>query len=204
MWVGDLGCREPSRRPTAARPGRRATRASAPTSIPGPPPEFGQCVHKLRRRPDRPRVALPAEPLRRVSIRRTAAGNGPRSPHGLPSEFGFPLAIHPHDPADVLRHPAQRPEDGPAHDRRPSSRLAQPRSRANPGSGSTRGCQPPNAYVTVLREAMAIDRLDRRRRLFRDQHRPGLRQRRRGRPAGSWWPTSCRPSGRSRRPSSTD
>ena len=36
----------------------------------------------------------------------------------LPSDFGFPMAVHPHDPTTVLGHPAHGDGQGPAHDRR--------------------------------------------------------------------------------------
>lgn len=78
---------------------------------------------------------------------------------GLPSEFGFPLAIHPHDPHSLYVIPLNGADKGRTM---PAGQLAVWRSRDD---GETwerkdRGLPSHDAYVGVLREAMATDRND--------------------------------------------
>ena len=122
-------------------------------------------------------------------------------------------------PRHVLRDPA-RPGARALHARRQGGRVAHAATPARAGSGSTAACRSDDAHLGVLREGMAIDALDVARPLLRHEHRPGVRERRRGReldrdrelPAGDRvgrggggrvaWPTStCRP--RCRRSSPT-
>ena len=67
-------------------------------------PEFGQCVHKVDPRTRPARAAVPAEPRRRLPLRR------PRRvwkyiADGLPADFGFPIVVHPHEPDTVFVFP---------------------------------------------------------------------------------------------------
>ena len=60
-------------------------------------PEFGQCVHKIVRHPDRPdRLFL----QNHWGLYRSDDGADTWNDiaTGLPSDFGFAMAIHPHDP----------------------------------------------------------------------------------------------------------
>ncbi len=123
-------------------------------------PSSGQCVHKLRLHPAAPGDALPAEPLRCVSLRRTAGARGPRSPPGLPSEFGFPMVIHPHDPTTVYVDPAQRRRQGPVRAGWSAGRVAQPRRGRLVGAARRGVSRRTTPIVAVLREAMSADRLD--------------------------------------------
>ena len=76
--------------------------------VPDPFPEFGQCVHKIARHKDAPdRLYLqnhggwPERPGIGV-LRSDDHGRTWRSiSKGLPSDFGFPIVVHPHD-ADTL------------------------------------------------------------------------------------------------------
>ena len=93
---------------------------------PGPDPEFGQCVHKIARHPKAPgRLYIqnhggwPDRPGIGV-LRSDDYGRSWRSiASGLPSDFGFPVVVHPHDP-DTLYvlplEPATRtcPDGAPA------------------------------------------------------------------------------------------
>ena len=78
---------------------------------------------------------------------------------GLPSEFGFAAAAHPHDRDTLLRDPA-RSRVTPAACRRATPRSGAHATAARAGSGSTAGCPRSDAHLGVLRAAMAIDEHD--------------------------------------------
>src|SRR4029077_18325205 len=71
-------------------------------------PEYGQCVHKIAAHPDRPERlymqnhgGFPEDPTLGV-LRSDDGGKSWKSiAKGLPSDFGFPIAVHPHDPDTV-------------------------------------------------------------------------------------------------------
>ena len=98
---------------------------------------------------------------------------------GLPSDFGFAAAAHPHDRDSFYVIPLD-----PGHGRcMPDGHAAVWRTS---DAGATwrrldRGLPQQDAHLGVLREGMAIDSLRRARPLLRHQHRPGVRERRRGR-----------------------
>ena len=82
---------------------------------PDPYPEFGQCVHKIARHDDAPgRLYMqnhggwadwtgPGGPRPDIGVLRSDDyGQSWRSiAKGLPSDFGFPIVVHPHD-ADTI------------------------------------------------------------------------------------------------------
>jgi hypothetical protein len=77
---------------------------------------------------------------------------------GLPSEFGFPIVVHPHDPDTVYAFPivdagARWPVDGQARVWRSSDRG---KSWSSLGEGSL----PDEYYVAVMRDAMCVDTHD--------------------------------------------
>ena len=126
--------------------------------LPDPTPEFGQCVHKIRLHPDRPDVLFQQN---HCGVYRSDDGGGAWTEitAGLPSEFGFPLVIHHHDPHSVYVIPLNGADRGRYM---PDGHAAVWRS---PDDGASwqrldDGLPAENAYLGVLREAMAVDRLD--------------------------------------------
>ena len=120
-------------------------------------PEVGYCVHKL--------VMSPADSDRlyqqnHVGMHRSddAGGSWTEITEGLPTEFGFAAAAHPHDRDTFYVIPLD-----PGHGRcMPDGQAAVWRTR---DAGSTwqrldEGLPQRNAYVGVLREGMAIDSYD--------------------------------------------
>jgi hypothetical protein len=75
----------------------------------------------------------------------------------LPTDFGFPIDVHAHEPKTIYVIPLnpfmRSPQEG---------KLAVYRSRSggNEWEPLTKGLPQENCYVNVLREAMAVDSLD--------------------------------------------
>jgi len=119
-------------------------------------PEFGQCVHKMVQHPSRPgRLFL----QHHFGIYRSDdagdswqdVGKG----RGVPSDFGFPMVAHPHDPDSVYVLPLQSDEFRCP----PEAKLRVYRTRDAGASwkGFARGLPQKHAFETVLRDAMAAD-----------------------------------------------
>jgi hypothetical protein len=131
--------------------------------VPDPFPEFGQCVHKIARHPDAPgRLYLqnhggwPDRPGIGV-LRSDDHGHTWRSiSKGLPSDFGFPIVVHPHDPDTVFVMPLEPPT-------RTSPGGAPAVWRSEDGGDSwqrlARGLPKKESFFTVQRDAMDIDDL---------------------------------------------
>lgn len=116
-------------------------------------PETGQCVHKMALHPSRPHVLFQQN---HCGVYRSddRGETWVDISEGLPSRFGFPLVIHPHDAHTVYVVPLT------SDDRRfvPDGGMAVWRSRDDGESWQrlTRGL-PENAWLTVLRECLATD-----------------------------------------------
>src|SRR4029077_16633894 len=84
--------------------------------VPDPFPEFGQCVHKIARHKDAPgRLYMQNhggwEDRPGIGVLRSDDhGRTWKSiSKGLPSDFGFPIVVHPHDPDTVYVVPLEVP-----------------------------------------------------------------------------------------------
>jgi hypothetical protein len=137
---------------------------------PDPYPEFGQCVHKIVGHKDAPGrfymqnhggwAEWDGPGGRRPDIgvlRSDDHGRTWRSiAKGLPSDFGFPIAVHPHDPDTVYVLPLE-----PATRTCPGGAPALWRSEDGGSSWGklTKGLPKKSSYFTVQRDAMDIDEL---------------------------------------------
>ena len=121
-------------------------------------PEFGQCVHKLVMAADGGELLYQQN---HCGVYRSSDGGEQweEITQGLPSQFGFPMAAHPRDPRTVWLIPLTEPDAGRVM---PGGQAAV--WRTNDGGStwqrSADGLPQDHAYVGVLREAMAVDRLD--------------------------------------------
>ena len=135
------------------QPANRGTRADF---MPDPYPETGQCVHKLALHPARPQVLYQQNHCGMYRSDDRGASWVDIS-EGLPSRFGFPIAVHGHDPRTVYVVPLT------GDDRRfvPDGQMAVWRSRdeGNSWERLTSGL-PDYAWLTVLRDALATDTCD--------------------------------------------
>jgi photosystem II stability/assembly factor-like uncharacterized protein len=119
-------------------------------------PEVGYCVHKLVMSPDRDRFYQ----QNHVGMHRSDDGGASwvEITDGLPTEFGFAAAAHPHDRDTFYVIPLD-----PGHGRcMPEGKAAVWRTR---DAGATwqrldQGLPQRDAYLGVLREGLAIDSLD--------------------------------------------
>jgi photosystem II stability/assembly factor-like uncharacterized protein len=121
-------------------------------------PDFGQCVHKLVMAADGGELLYQQN---HCGVYRSADGGKQwqEITKGLPTQFGFPMAAHPRDSQTVWTIPMTEPEDGRVMVDGQAAVW-----RTNDG-GSTwqrsgEGLPQEHAFLGVLREAMAVDRLD--------------------------------------------
>jgi hypothetical protein len=120
-------------------------------------PEFGQCVHKV--------AAHPAHPDRLFlqnhwGLYRSDdfAESWQDVANGVPSDFGFAMATHPHEPDTVYIVPLESDEFRCT----PGARLRVYRTRDGGGSWEplVKGLPQEGAYETVLRDALCTDCAD--------------------------------------------
>lgn len=120
-------------------------------------PEFGQCVHKIAIHPSHPeRLFL----QNHWGVYRSGdhGDSWQDVAHGLPSDFGFCVLIHPHNPDWVYIIPVESDEFRCT----PEGRLRVYRSR-NAGASweaLSRGLPQQDAFETVLRDGLCADSLD--------------------------------------------
>jgi photosystem II stability/assembly factor-like uncharacterized protein len=125
---------------------------------PDPHPETGQCVHKLVMAAGQPDSFYQQNHC--GVYRSSDAGRSWEDiSAGLPSEFGFAMGAHPRDPSTGWVIPLTHPEEGRLA---PDGALAvwRTRDRGDTWERQSDGLPQQNAFVGVLREAMAIDRHD--------------------------------------------
>jgi photosystem II stability/assembly factor-like uncharacterized protein len=125
--------------------------------IPDPGAEVGHCVHRLAMHPARPSVLYMQKHW--DVMRSDDAGESWREISGdLPTDFGFPIDVHAHEPETVYVVPIT----SDSHHFPPEGKLRVYRSRTGGDEWEplTRGLPQENCYVNVLRDAMAVDSLD--------------------------------------------
>lgn len=131
--------------------------------VPDPYPEFGQCVHKIARHDDAPgRLYMQNHGgwEERPGIGVLRSDDHGHTWHsiadGLPSDFGFPIVVHPQD-ADTVYVVPLEPTTRTCPDARPAV------WRTENGGGKwkrlTGGLPKTDSYFTVLRDALDIDSL---------------------------------------------
>ena len=125
--------------------------------LPDPTAEVGHCVHNLAMHPTRPGVLFMQK---HWDVMRSddAGGTWHEVSGNLPSDFGFPIAVHAHEPETVYVVPIKSdsehfPPDG-------KLRVYRSRKGGNEWEALTKGLPQEDCYVNVLRSAMAVDKLD--------------------------------------------
>jgi photosystem II stability/assembly factor-like uncharacterized protein len=124
---------------------------------PDPHPEFGQCVHKVARHPDRPDEMF-LQNHGGVYRSRDGGASWGEIHEGLPATFGFPLVTHPHTPGTAYVYPLV----ADAHRMPPEDRCRVYRTTDAGDSWHplATGLPQEQAYLTVLRDALCTDDAD--------------------------------------------
>ena len=125
--------------------------------MPDPNVEVGFCVHNLSMNPKRPDVVFMQ--LHWDVMRTDNAGELWHEVSGnLPSDFGFPIAVHAHEPDTVYVVPIKSDSEHYVPDAK--LRVYRSRTGGNEWEALTKGLPQENCYVNILRDAMAVDTLD--------------------------------------------
>lgn len=129
----------------------------SPMVLPDPDAEVGHCVHRIAMHPSRPNVLFMQKHW--DVMRSDNAGEMWTDVSGnLPSDFGFPIDVHAHEPETIYVVPIKSdsehyPPDG-------KLRVYRSRTGGNEWEALTNGLPQSDCYVNVLRNAMAVDSLD--------------------------------------------
>ncbi len=125
--------------------------------MPEPEAEVGHCVHKLAAHPERPEVVFMQKHW--DVMRSDDHGRSWREISGdLPSDFGFAIDVHGHDPDTVYVVPITSDEQHFPPDGR--LRVYRSRTGGDEWEPLTDGLPQEHCYVNVLRDGMAVDSMD--------------------------------------------
>jgi photosystem II stability/assembly factor-like uncharacterized protein len=125
--------------------------------LPDPNSDVGHCVHRIAMHPSRPNVLFMQK---HWDVNRSDdAGESWHEISGnLPSDFGFPVGVHAHEPETIYVVPIKSDSEHYPPDAR--LRVYRSRTGGNEWEALSKGLPQQDCYVNVLREAMAIDSLD--------------------------------------------
>jgi photosystem II stability/assembly factor-like uncharacterized protein len=125
--------------------------------IPDPNADVGHCVHRIALHRSRPEVLYMQK---HWDVMRSDNGGDMwyDISGNLPTDFGFPIDVHAHDPETIYVVPITSdslhyPPDG-------KLRVYRSRTGGNEWEPLTNGLPQANCYVNVLRDAMAVDQMD--------------------------------------------
>ena len=126
-------------------------------ALPDPDAEVGHCVHRIALHPSRPDVLFMQK---HWDVLRTdnAGGQWTEVSGNLPSDFGFPIDVHAHEPETIFVVPIKSDSEHFPPDGR--LRVYRSRTGGNEWEPLTQGLPQKDCYVNVLRDAMAVDQLD--------------------------------------------
>ena len=125
--------------------------------IPDQQAEVGHCVHHVAMHADRPDVLYMQKHW--DVMRSDDAGESWTEISGnLPTDFGFPIAVHAHEPETIYVLPITSDSNHVVMDGR--LRVYRSRTGGQEWEPLTRGLPQQDCYVNVLRDAMAVDSLD--------------------------------------------
>jgi photosystem II stability/assembly factor-like uncharacterized protein len=125
--------------------------------IPDPDAEVGHCVHRLAMHRSRPQTLFMQK---HWDVMRSddAGGSWYEISGDLPTDFGFAIDVHAHEPDTVYVVPIKSDSEHYPPDGR--LRVYRSRSGGNEWEPLTKGLPQSNCFVNVLRDAMAVDELD--------------------------------------------
>jgi hypothetical protein len=125
--------------------------------IPDPDAEVGHCVHHIAMHPSRPNVLYMQKHW--DVMRSDNAGDTWHEVSGnLPTDFGFVIDVHAHEPETIYVVPIKSDSDHFVPDGK--LRVYRSRTGGNEWEPLTKGLPQHDCYVNVLRDAMAVDSAD--------------------------------------------
>ena len=141
----------------AGKSWRPVNRGLVSQFMPDPKAEVGHCVHRIAMHRSRPDVLFMQKHW--DVMRSDNGGESWREVSGnLPSDFGFVIDVHAHEPETVYVVPIKSdsehyPPDG-------KLRVYRSRTGGDEWEALTKGLPQRDCYVDILRDAMAVDSLD--------------------------------------------
>ena len=125
--------------------------------MPDPTAEVGHCVHRIAMHRSRPGVLFMQKHW--DVMRSDDAGESWKEVSGsLPSDFGFPIHVHAHEPETIYVVPIK--SDSEHFPPEGKLRVYRSRTGGNEWEALTNGLPQRDCYVNVLRGAMSVDSLD--------------------------------------------
>ncbi len=125
--------------------------------IPDPKAEVGHCVHRIAMHPSHPNTLFMQK---HWDVMRSDDGGDSwfEVSGNLPSDFGFPIDVHAHEPETIYVVPIKSdsehyPPDG-------KLRVYRSRTGGNEWEALTNGLPQSDCYVNVLRDAMCVDSME--------------------------------------------
>ena len=125
--------------------------------IPDPNAEVGHCVHHIAMNPKKPGTLFMQKHW--DVMRSDDAGDNWKEISGnLPTDFGFVIDVHAHEPETIYVVPIK--SDGEHYVHEGKLRVFRSKTGGNEWEPLTKGLPQKDCYVDVLRDAMAVDTLD--------------------------------------------
>jgi photosystem II stability/assembly factor-like uncharacterized protein len=129
----------------------------SPYVLPDPNATVGHCVHRIALHRSRPQVLFMQKHW--DVLRSDDGGDSWQEISGnLPTDFGFPIDLHAHEPNTVYVVPIK--SDSEHYPPEGKLRVYRSRTGGNEWEPLTNGLPQEHCYVNVLRDAMAVDTLD--------------------------------------------
>jgi hypothetical protein len=125
--------------------------------LPDSDAEVGHCVHRIALHPSRPDVLFMQKHWD-IMRSNNAGGEWKEVSGNLPTDFGFPIDVHAHEPETIYVVPITSdslhyPPDG-------KLRVYRSKTGGNEWEPLTKGLPQKDCYVNVFRDAMAVDTLE--------------------------------------------
>ncbi|HEX4682093.1 MAG TPA: exo-alpha-sialidase [Gemmatimonadaceae bacterium] len=125
--------------------------------IPDPAAEIGHCVHRIAQHKTTPNTLYMQK---HWDVMRTDDGgdNWREVSGNLPTDFGFVIDVHAHEPETIYVVPIKSDSEHYVHDGK--LRVYRSTKGGDEWEALTKGLPQENCFVNVLRDSMAIDSLD--------------------------------------------
>ncbi|OGX27079.1 MAG: hypothetical protein A2787_04735 [Omnitrophica WOR_2 bacterium RIFCSPHIGHO2_01_FULL_48_9] len=125
--------------------------------IPDPNAEVGHCVHRIAMHPAQPNVLFMQKHW--DVMRSDNAGDTWHEVSGnLPTDFGFPIEVHSHEPETIYVVPIK--SDSEHYPPEGKLRVYRSKTGGNEWEALTKGLPQKDCYVNILRDASAVDSLE--------------------------------------------